>query len=247
LVQIAEVRSKPDLAAAALTILHALGQAAPREVAAPQECLQFPIHAGPPMAEPVAERLRRLAHMLREELSEVLAEVNMPSIESSDESVRAAIHQIQEIEDELTAPGLNRLGTDERASLFAAIVGLFLDVGGNGGDSRFRDKVDHALGRWTRRKAKRIAEETTVAEIEALDHQAWESELRALSAAQTLDRNGGDLRTVLRALLTLEMSSTDTEPYDGMDLGTLVSTSDSSRRLLARVTNLLCDRLEQSR
>ena len=137
--------------------------------------------------------------------------------------------------------------TDERASLFCAIGALFLDPGGNGEESRYRDSLDAAIGRWTRRKVRGVIEETNVAAIRATDHGAWGSELRAMAAAQAIDRNGGDLRSVLRALLVLENQS-ETEPnFEGAEIATLASTSESARRLLSRITRMLCEKLEHAR
>jgi hypothetical protein len=153
------------------------------------------------------------------------------------------MEQITQIEDELTAPGMSALDTSERASLFSEIAALFLDPGGNGGDTRYRDRLDRCLGRWTRRKVRHIVEETSLVAIEAHDHEAWGHELRAMAAAQTIDRNGGDLQLVLRALILLESDDPSNPTFEGAEIATLASTSGPARRLLTRITNVLCERL----
>jgi hypothetical protein len=199
------------------------------------------------MADPDAERLRLIAHQLSEELAPILADVEVRTLHCQQQEVAEAIGQITRIENELTAPRLAALDTSERASLFCEIAALFFDPGGNGGESRYRDALDCALGRWTRRKIRRILEETSLDAIAAHDHEAWGSELRAIAAAQAIDRNGGDLQSVLRALLVLESDNPSQPILEGPEIATLASTSQSARRLLTRITTMLCDRLEHTR
>jgi tetratricopeptide (TPR) repeat protein len=253
LVQIAQQRGQSDVVSSALTVLHALGQASPAEASAAPDSLTFAIHSEPPMAENGAERLRRLAHLLRDELAEVIgAAENSLSDEKSrpkldDPKIEMARHQILNVENELSAPGIGSLEASERASLFTTIASFFIDPAGKAGNTHYREALDGALSRWTRRKARRIVEETTLAEIENLDHEDWGFELRAMAAAQVIDRNEGDLGSVLRALLMLETASTDPGLLEGAALATLTSTSGTAKRLLTRITTLLCERLEPSR
>jgi len=246
-VRLAEGREKPDIAEAALGVLRALGEASPHEADSVGNRLRLQINPGPPMTDPEAERLRRIAHQLREELTSVLADVERPALDPDDREISEAIGEIFAIEDELTAPGLAGLGSDDRAELFADIAALFLDPGGNGGDSRYRDALDRAVGRWNRRKVRRIVEEIDAESIQSHDHAAWGHELRAMAAAQAIDRNGGDLRTVLLALLALDAEDDAQPRFDGTEIATLAATSEPARRLLSRITGKLCDRLEQVR
>jgi hypothetical protein len=246
LVQIAHQRGQLEVEEAALAILRALGLASPQEAAAAPNGLHMPIHHGPPMANPDAERLRCIAHQLREELGHVLSSSDRPYPICQDSEVSEAIRQISLLEDELSAPGLPRLGAKERGGLFTEVAALFLDPEENGSDSPFRDALERSLGRWTRRKLRRIVEETNSSEIEAFDHQAWGEELRAMAAAQLIDRNGGDLRTTLRALLVIESQDPSQCPPEGAEIGTRASASEAARRLLIRMTSMLCERLEQA-
>ena len=244
--QIAKERGESEVEDGAITVLRALGLASPQEEASAPTTLRFPIDAGPQMVDPEAERLRRLAHQMREELSAVLAGSGAGRPDDEDPQIADAIRQIGSIEDELCAPGLARLETGERATLFSTLVALSLDPGGTGHESQFRTELEESLGRWTRRKIRRSVEETTLREIEALDHQAWGDDLRAMAAARSVDRHGGDLRCVLRALLVLESADSESAAFEGARIGTLASTSEPARRLLAHITNLLCERLERS-
>ena len=68
-----------------------------------------------------------------------------------------------------------------------------------------------------------------------------------MAAAQTIDRNGGDLRSVLRALLLLENDNPSNPGIEGTEIATSAATSESARRLLRRITTVLCERLEHVR
>lgn len=247
IVQIAERRGRREIAEAASTLLQALGLASPEERSETPAPIRFPVHPGPPMAETMAERLRRIAHPVGDELREVLASAVSGLPETGAPDVDAAIREIAAIEDELSAPGLGRLTPEERSELFQALAGLFLDPGGNGGDARFRGALEETIGRWTRRKVRRIVEETTLDAIAAVDQVDWGDELRAMAAAHAIDRDGGALEPVLRALLVLDPETAESPAFEGASLATLTSGCEPARRLLRRIVSQLCERLEQDR
>ena len=245
--QIAKRRGQSETEEGAFSVLRALGLASPGELTTAPDGLRVPIHPGPPMSDPDAERLRRIAHQLREELTGVLSEATekMNPV-GEDPDVCEAMEQIAAIEDELCAPHVARLEADDRKDLFTEIAALFLDPGGNGGESRYRDALDQSIGRWTRRKLRRVVEETSLDEIESFDHEAWGHELQAIAAAQAIDRNGGDLRSVLRALLALEAKDGPPQFTKDAELATHASASEPARRLLSRITEMLCQRLDHA-
>jgi hypothetical protein len=166
---------------------------------------------------------------------------------SSEAAVDEAIQQIVEVESELSAPRITSLKATDRARLFETLAAFFLDPGGNGGDPRLRADLESHLGRWTRRKARRLLEERGLTEIADLDHEAWAHELRAIAAARVVDRNGGDLRSVLRAMLALEGVDPGQNSLEGAEIGALAATSEPTRRLLTRIITLLCERLGHAR
>ncbi len=190
----------------------------------------------------------------QKELNQVEAEIEtrrrlakvLVGPDCEDAALAKAIEDILSIEDELSAPNLARQSAEDRRELFDEIAALFLDPGGNGGESRYRDALDRSLGRWTRRKVKRVIEETSLADFDELDHEAWVIELRAMAAAQSIDRNGGDLRLILRALFVLESGDESQCPPEGAPLATATTTSETARRLLTRITTMLCERLEHA-
>ena len=83
--------------------------------------------------------------------------------------------------------------------------------------------------------------------IEAHDHAAWGEALRALAAAQVVDRTGGELASVLRALLVMEPETAEAPAFEGAEIATLTASSPAARSLLCRVLTQLCDRLERDR
>jgi len=256
LVQIAQQRGQPEVGSGALAVLLALGQASPAEAATAPSSLPFAVDPGPAMAEIDAEHLRRLAHLLRDELAQVIGapesphpELDEPEIEKTRQQILSveeelSRHQILSAEDELSAPGIGSLEAGERASLFTTIASFLIDPTGDAGDTGYREALGGVVGRWTRRKARRIVEKMALTDIENLDHAGWGFELRAMAAAQVIDRNEGDLRSVLRALLVLETASTNPGLLEDAELGTLASTSGTAQRLLTRITTLLCEKLE---
>ena len=218
----------------------------PRSRTRPQPPFGIALHAGPPLASAEGERLRRLAHQVRDELGRILeasGDTSPPAVRP--DSLPTA--EILAVEDELTAPHFSRQSASVRKALFLSLAGLFLDPGGNGGDARFRDPLDRALGLWTRRKVRRIVEETNLAAIEAFDHEGFGHALRALAASEVLDREGGPLRPVLLALIALEGGAIPATPLDRTELGGLVSSCEAARLLLIRITELLCQKLERGR
>ena len=50
-----------------------------------------------------------------------------------------------------------------RRMLLTSLAGLFLDPGGNAGDSSYQTRLETNLGRWTRRRLRRIADEFSTA------------------------------------------------------------------------------------
>lgn len=245
LVTLAERRDRAEIAASARHVLAALGFAAPD---APELDLPFglALHAGPPLPSRDAERLRRLAHQVRDEIGRLL-EPEAGAATEPPHADRLPTAEILAACDALTAPHLSRQPAALRRSLFLSLAGLFLDPGGNGGEARFRDPLDRMLGLWSRRKVRRIAEETSLAAIEAFDHEAWGEALRALAAAEVLDREPIGLRPVLLALIALDETTCEAFDPDRVEIGGLVASCEAARLLMLRITELLCQALEQGR
>jgi len=247
LIDLAQRHDQIRIATSARAVLGALGQASPMEESTVPDRVQLDSHPGPPMPEAADEGLRRLAHLLRDELGTLLAEVDRPPIRTDDPAIARAVGALLELEAELAAPGLTLLTEGERADLFRSVVGQLLDSRVEADDRERRLALDRILGRWMRRKARRVLEETGLSShIEAIDQAAWASELRALAAAQLVDRNGGDLATVLRALLVLEGWDPKQVEHDETLIAARVDGSPPARTLLTRILRQLGDELAKT-
>lgn len=254
LATLAEGRGQLEVARAVESLLAALGQSSRDEIPLAPPALGLVLRAGPPLASPDHERLRRLAHLLRDELSRVVCEPPTPASTSVPPTaatpsgdVSGTIERIVALEGELSAPSLARLPADERRTLFLAIGGLFLDPGGNGGDPRLRDALDAALGLWTRRKLRRLVEETDMDSLGRVDYPAFGHALRALAAAMLLDREPLALRTVILSLLALDPEGGDAGEALATELSGRVASCEAARQLLIRITTVLCEKLERGR
>ena len=61
--------------------------------------------------------------------------------------------------------------------------------------------------------------------IEAHDHAAWGESLRAITAAQVVDRTGGALAPVLKALLVMEPETAEEPAFEGAEIATLTASA----------------------
>ncbi len=245
LIDLAERHQEEGIAQNVRAVLCALGQASPAGDSKASDRLRLEVHPGPPMPEAAHEGLRRLAHLLRDELGPLLQEIDRPPAETVDPAIARTIEELLGLEAELAAPGLTLLTDEERADLFRSIASLLLDSMIEGGDRARRTALDRALGRWTRRKARRLLEETSLSDIEAIDLVAWASELRSLAAAQLVDRNGGDLAAVLRGLLVLEGLDPEQIESGQTMIAALTERSRPARTLLTRILRQLGESLAQ--
>ncbi|MFO0690498.1 MAG: tetratricopeptide repeat protein [Myxococcota bacterium] len=247
LATLAERQGRSEVAVAARCLFGALGHGSREELEAAPRTLGLSLNAGPPLAAPELERLRRIAHLLRDELARILPDATTPAAAAVASDPSLPVAAILAIEDELSAPSLSRMPASERGALFLAIGGLFLDPGGNGGDARTRDALDRALGLWTRRKLRRLVEETSLDALAAIDHEHFGHALRALAAALLLDRERGALRPVLLALLALDPQAAEAGEPLATELGGRASSCEATRLLLIRITHVLCEKLERGR
>ncbi|MEZ4330923.1 MAG: tetratricopeptide repeat protein [Myxococcota bacterium] len=252
LATLAEGRGQTEVLSATRTVLAALGQSPRDEVDLASPTLGLVLQAGPPLSTPEHERLRRIAHLLRDELPRILPDASASSsgcAATADPTRDTAIarERLLAIEGELAAPSLSALPAEDGRTLFLAIGGVFLDPGGNGGDARLRDALDANLGLWTRRKLRRLVEETDMEALGRVDYAAFGHALRALAAAMLLDREPVALRAVILALLALDPETRNADEPLATELGGRVALCEAAKRLLVRITTALAERLERGR
>ena len=135
------------------------------------------------------------------------------------------------------------LGTHSPEALGAAVRTL-IDVILGREDGRHVEglhaRLDLALGRWSRRKARRNLEDGRAEAIAELDFEVWRTELRILAGCVALDRTRGDLRTSLVALLERPEAGAGSELGENDDINTLVEGSKLARGLRKRVLIAWC-------
>ena len=137
-------------------------------------------------------------------------------------------------EAELTAPGFENLDTDEIAAAMRRLVALTLDEDLELDDADFARSLERSVGRWSRRKLRKILDDVDAGTLAELDWEGWREEVRAAAAAMALDRCDGDLRS---ALITLSAEPDDTldEFSAATDITERARRSSLTRRFLERV------------
>jgi hypothetical protein len=164
----------------------------------------------------------------------------------SDDETARFLESLQAAEDELTAPGLCALPSDELSSVIYTVTALAADPGGNCNDGPYLHVLDQSLGRWSRRKIRKTLAEISVREIQALDCDAWRTEVRLLAAGHALDDTEGDLRSALLALAGLDAPDGAATPTATADISALVAGSSLARRLLEQVVMFWCDEISRT-
>ncbi len=232
LVRLARARSAAA-EATGLTILKALGAAAPDE----RERAAAVVTLAPSntLEDRLFECARALVRCAAPELGQALQASLVPGIESRTEDPVARFRtRVLACQAELSAPGLVPAAPDEAAKLVGLVARLGAEADSVSGDGHLVNALAAALGRRTRRRLKHVLEEhgASAEAVASIDFAAWRVELRALAAAEVLRRTGEPLRTALLALLGDEPPR---RPAPEADLGPLVERSPEARALLRRI------------
>jgi tetratricopeptide (TPR) repeat protein len=188
------------------------------------------------------EKLRYAAQAASGELSEVLDVSKLPLEVDEDQGPVAAFRAaLQAAEGELSAPALVGLPSENLASTMTALATVALDPEAARGTQE-AERLSRRVGRRTRNKLRRALEGLGPSDVDAVDFDAWQRELRGLAAASAVDRTGGDLRSALIALSDEAAGGTDDSRSEGTDQ-CAIHASEPARRLLAHVTSAWCARL----
>jgi tetratricopeptide (TPR) repeat protein len=247
LIEIARRRGDEESASFGLALLRALGAASPSErEEAPRELPQR-ISGTPRLEDETAEKLRSAVREIRRELAEALGvgseEVEAIRVESPARPLEHFQSALEGAEGELSAPCLRSLSSEDLAQLFRTLAALALDPAELPAGNPVAERLERSVGRWTRRKLRRLLDGVEFEEIAALDADAWRQELGELTAALALDEVGGDLRTALIALAADDEESLEGDLGDEVDLCDRVLACRPTRRLLERIIGVWCGRL----
>ncbi len=241
LLEIARGRGQEEVVRFGLAVLRALGTASPGERAEAATCLPRPIVTTPALEDPIGEIARRLVQHAAEALEQVLpGDPDGPGPHDFGARLQAA-------EREVCAVGLERLSDAEVRGLLEALATLALGddtdqpAAESGLDADLLRGLERTLGRWSRRKMRRVLDGTTLHQIRAIDPERWRSEVWGLAAAVAVDLAHGDLRQGL-AWLCRDVGAPEAIG-DNDDLTARINGCPPARELLRFVAAGWCQEL----
>jgi len=233
-VRMARDRGNEEAATNGLAIQAALGIALPGPPDEKSGPLSLRLATREELADPLSEKLRLMAQAASHELAEALdgSEFSRPEAAANLDPALSFRSALLAAEGRLAAPALLPLTDREVGEVMSLLAALAVDPDQVRGDGQLVNTLASALGRRTRRRLRRILNQTPLEAIEAVDFSAWRREVHALATAQALDGIGGDLRT---ALVSLIPAASDRSPRDlppGVDLTALIEGCPEADALL---------------
>jgi tetratricopeptide (TPR) repeat protein len=236
--RVAEARRSERSVADGLRLLRALGVAAPHEIEAMPEAKASWGSKNGVLEDPLHEKVRAMIEATSSEIADALdasvgTQEERPDREANDENQFRA--RALSAAGRLTSPAVLTLATPELAELAGLLAAIALEVEEIRGDGRLINALSGTLRRRQRRKLRRLIEETSVEEIEAIDYDQWRIDLRGLAAEIALHDGDEELRTALIALVRDEHDGLDDEVRDDADLSELVATAPVARALMRRL------------
>jgi tetratricopeptide (TPR) repeat protein len=201
LLRIARARGCDVAVATALTLLRALGLAAPDERQQAATRLPIALDRSPRFTNPVWEAARALAQEAAEEIGQALGVGTAAPGDPSGlaQPVARFRAEITAAEAALSAPALLPLSVEELGETITLVAQLTAEVEAVSGDGRIVNALANALGRRARKRLRRVLGETPAHEIAAIDFAAWRAELRGLASFAALASGVADLRTAFLA------------------------------------------------
>jgi tetratricopeptide (TPR) repeat protein len=249
LLEISRRRDLDSCVSLGLATLRALGAASPEEAGIAPDALPTRLQPTKALGDPLWETARRIANATAQEIADVLreAEVAPTLAEDGEPAVLDFWQRVHQAESELTAPLLCALPTEELGTIIYSATALSTDLGGNCNDGPYVHELDGAMGRWTRRKIRKVLGERLIRDIQAIDYESWRREVRGIAAGLAVDGGDGDLRSALIALASHDAQIDATHPSPSADITSLVAGSPSARGLMSRVIECWCGEIERGR
>ncbi len=246
-IRICETRGDERARETGCVILRSLGVATSEEFENTSNRLRLALTRNPELPDPHWERLRKMVVQSSDEISQALAAAGIsgataawspphPAQRSYWELLRAA-------EVELSAPGFDSLATPILVQTIEHVAALALDVERPDDTQDIADHLDAAIGRWARRKLRRVLDGTGQSDIASICWDDWRSSLRCVAASAALDRSAGDLRNALMALSAAPEDAGADEVADTTDISDRVRSMKPARALLRQVTQAWCSEI----
>jgi tetratricopeptide (TPR) repeat protein len=235
LMQIARERGNTAAIAGGNEILRALGVASPSEVDEAQPDTQLTFAGDRKLADPLGEKLRRIANAAAHEIATALEASETAWVATAADPASAFRAAAMAAEAQIAASALIPLTVQELGEVLKLTAAVALDPDHVQGDGRLVNAMSSAIGRRMRRRLRRILDGETLEAIAAVDFTAWRAEVRALAAAVALDETGGDLRTALAVLIAEESDHAVLDLPNSADLTPYVAAYPRAQSLLRRV------------
>ena len=151
----------------------------------------------------------------------------------------AYLVELRAAEDELMGEGLRMHSPEALRAAVRTLIDVILGREDGQHAEGLHARLETALSRWSRRKARRNLEDGRAEAIAELDFETWRSDLRMLASCVALDRTGGDLRAAFVALLDSSEAG-DGELSENDDISTIVEGSKLACGLRKRVVIAWC-------
>jgi tetratricopeptide (TPR) repeat protein len=250
LLEISRRRDLDASVALGLGTLRALGAASPEEALYAPDALTLRLAPEKKLGDVLWETARRICNATAQEINEVLLEAEITPMQDGEDDAEPAIldfwRRVHQAEAELTAPLMCTLPTEALGTVVYSVTALSTDLGGNCNDGPFVHDLDRTMGRWTRRKIRKVLGDRQVRDIQAIDYDAWRAEIRGIAAGLAVDGGEGDLRSALIALSSADTQIDAAHPSPSADITSLVAGSPLARGLLVRVVERWCEEISRS-
>lgn len=231
-----------------LAILRAIGVTNDDEFASANSQLGFMLATSAELENPHWERLREMLAQGATEISGALADEiasnSKANATATNAEGRAFWESMRDAEGALSVPGFESLPTELIGQAVAQIVAMVLDAPRPDIDAALSEKLESTIGRWTRRKLRKVLEGTEASDLEGICWEDWRTALRGLAGRVTLDENNGNLRSALVALSSLPEDARADEVSDDADISDRIRSSYAACGLLREVTQAWCGEIE---
>lgn len=235
LLRIAREQRNDAAIATGLGVLRALGIASPRELEEEPPVASFRCAGPHELADPLSEKLRRIASEASREIAQALEASPSPTVDGPSDPASAFRAAALEAEGRLSAAALIPLTEAELCEALTVTAAIALDPEHVHGDGRLLNEMSSAIRRRLRRRIRKILENETLERISAVDFGAWRIEVRALASAVALDQGCGDLRTALAVLISEESDRPVLDLPEDADLTPFVAAYPLAQSLMRRV------------
>ena len=244
LIQVARGRNDARTVADGLAILRAIGVISPAESGDAPAAIATRLESERNLGDPLWETARRLTRAAADAIAVAHPVPDPPASSAGQEDAVARFRaRLLDAEGGLIGPALVQLPDEAGAVVLRVLAALVLEPDAAVPDDETSRALEAALGKWARRRLRRLLDGVSAEDIRAMDYSRWRAGIRAQAADQVLNESRGDLRSALLALIGLDAEDGAPDPPDDADLSSWIAASPQARELLARVESAWVQRL----